>query len=158
MNVIQQQAGEIAELTDGDSGVQQPTPTTVATIRLTANKYGLLDGSVHEVAGETDSGLYYALRDTSSSVLKEHENRYWVWHQRGPIPSGVQYRRERSVSNSSSTSGTSSSSGKRKIEQIAEHPLDRVAKDLGRRMLDVAGWDPEEYRDLMDKLKAAARA
>ena len=55
MNVIQQQAGEIAELTDGDSGVQQPTPTSVATIRLTANKYGLLDGSVHEVAGETES-------------------------------------------------------------------------------------------------------
>ena len=102
-----------------------------------------------------ESGLYYALRGTSSSVLIEHEDRYWVWHQRGPIPSGIQYRRERSVSNSSSTSGTSSSSGKRKLEQTAENPLDRVARDIGRRMLDVAGWDPEEYRDLMDKLTAA---
>ena len=156
MNVIQQQAGEIAELTDGDSGVQQPTPTTVATIHLTASKYGLLDGSVHEVAGVTESGLYYALRGTSSSVLIEHEGRYWEWQQRGPIPTGIQYRRERSVSNSSSTSGTSSSSGKRKIEDIEEkNPLDRVAKDIGRRMLDVAGSDPEAYRDLMDMLKAA---
>ena len=81
MNEINHQSEEIAELPEGDSGVQQPTPTAVATIRVTANKYGLSPGSVHEVAGITESGLYYALRGTSSSVLIEHEDRYWVWHQ-----------------------------------------------------------------------------
>ena len=103
--------------TEGDSGVEQTPPTAVATVRLLAKKYGLPEGSVHEVAGETESGMYYALKDTQGSVLKAHEGRFWVWDQQGPIPSGVHgNRRERSVSSSSSTSGGSSASGKRKRE------------------------------------------
>ena len=101
MNEISHQSEETVELPEGDSGVQQPTPTTVAAIRVTAHKYGLTPGSVYEVAGETESGLYYALRGTSSSVHKEHEGRHWEWHQQGPIPSVIQFRKERSASNGS---------------------------------------------------------
>ena len=93
MSDIHQQAEEMSELTDGDSGVEQTPPTAVATVRLLARKYGLLDGSVHEVAGETESGMYYALKDGQGSVLKAHEGRFWEWDQQGLIPPRVHSNR-----------------------------------------------------------------
>lgn len=141
----------MSELTDGDSGVEQTQPAAIATVRLLTAKYGLPEGSVYEVAGETKSGMYYALKDTQGSVHKGHEGRYWVWDEEGPIPSGVHgNRRDRSVSSSSSTSGGSSTSGKRKREETAGHPLDEDAKSLGYRLLGIASWNPKEYREMME--------
>ena len=74
--------------TEGDSGVEQTRST--ATVRLLTTKYGLLEGSVYKVAGETQSGLYYALKDGQGCVHKDHRDRFWEWAEIGPIPAGIQ--------------------------------------------------------------------
>ena len=111
---------------EGDSRIEQAEP--IATIRLLTNKYGLKKGSEHVVVGETQSGLHYLLKGGQHCVHKDHEDHFWDWAIRGPIPTSFQG--SRSGRSASSCSSSSTSGGKRKHEET--DPLKSEALSLGR--------------------------
>ena len=77
---------------------------------------------------------------------KDHEDVFWSWVIRGPVPVGE------SRSRSSSSSNSSTSGGKRKLGET--DPLKTTALQLGTRMMVIAGTHPSEFRDMVQRMAA----
>ena len=113
---------------------------------MLTDKYGLTEGSEHVVIRETPSGHHYLLKDGKHHVYKDHEDVFWIWVVRGPVPVGE------SRSSSSNSSNSSTSGGKRKLRET--DPLKTTALQLGTRMMVIAGTHPSEFRDMVQRMAA----